>query len=607
MTAPESTFDPKTFVSTLPATAGVYQMYDAQGHILYVGKAKNLRSRVSSYFRASGLTLKTQALVARICNMQVTLTETEVEALLLEQSLIKAQRPPYNILLRDDKSYPYIFLSSKDDYPKISVHRGLKRKKGEYYGPFPSASAVHDSIQFLQKTFRLRTCEDSVFSNRSRPCLQYQIQRCSAPCVNLISPKDYAADLHHAQQFLRGKSSELIGVLADQMEQAAEALHYERAALLRDQISSLRKVQSDSPVDNQSGDVDIIGIASDGNKLCVHFLFVRQGRIQGSKSYFVTYHLEETEQELLLSFVSQWYLTGADRDFPREIILPAAVEDSDLLVAALSKAAQKTVRLVWQVKSYREQWQSLAQSAAKQNLVSHLATKSSQLQRVESLQKVLKLEELPNRIECFDISHSSGEKTVASCVVFNREGPLKSDYRRFNIEGITPGDDYAAMEQALTRRYSRVQAEEGPLPDLLVVDGGKGQLGVAKRVMAELGLTHLRLLGVAKGTTRKAGFETLIDGDREFILDGQSSALHLIQSIRDEAHRFAITGHKQRRDKARRVSKLEEIEGVGPTRRRELLRYFGGFQEIAAASVADLQKVPGISKKLADDIYSALH
>ncbi|BFM11533.1 excinuclease ABC subunit UvrC [Simiduia litorea] len=607
MSDTELSFDHKTFLKTLPLTAGVYQMYGETGHILYVGKAKNLRNRVASYFRASGLTPKTQALVARIRTMQVTLTETEVEALLLEQSLIKAQRPPYNILLRDDKSYPYIFISSRDDYPKIGVHRGLKRKKGEYFGPFPGAAAVHESIQFLQKTFRLRTCEDSVFSNRSRPCLQYQIQRCSGPCVDLISPEDYAADLLHAQQFLRGKSSELIGVLADQMEQASTQLHFERAALLRDQITSLRKVQSESPVDNQIGDVDVIGIASDGAQLCVHFLFVRQGRIQGSKSYFVKYHLQETEQELLLSFVSQWYLTGGDRDYPREIILPAAIDDADLLATAISGAAQKNVRLVWQVRSYREQWQSLAQSAARQNLASHLATKSSLLQRFETLQEVLQLEALPERLECFDISHSSGEKTVASCVVFNREGALKSDYRRFNIDGITAGDDYAAMAQALSRRYSRVQAEAGRLPDLLIVDGGKGQLSIAKKVMAELGLPEVKLLGVAKGTTRKAGFETLIDGDREFVLDGQNSALHLIQSIRDEAHRFAVTGHKQRRDKARRVSKLEEIEGVGPSRRRELLRYFGGFQEIAAASAADLEKVPGISKKLADHIYTALH
>lgn len=600
-------FDSKAFLTTLPLTPGVYQMYDAEGHILYVGKAKNLRSRVASYFRAQGLTAKTAALVAKIASMQVTLTETAVEALLLEQSLIKAQRPPYNILLRDDKSYPYIFISSQDDYPRIGIHRGSKKRKGEYFGPFPGAGAVHDSINFLQKTFRLRSCDDSVFANRSRPCLQYQIQRCSGPCVNLIDVADYRADLAHAEAFLRGKSAALITELADKMDVASSSLQFERAAVLRDQISSLRKVQSESSVDNQAGDVDIIGLAADGARVCVHFLFVRQGRIQGSKSYFVKYHLGESEHDLLMSFISQWYLTGGDRDFPKEIIVADAFEEADLLSEAISKAAGRKVTLVWQVRSYRQQWQGLAQSAAKQNLASHLAAKSNQLERFEELQAVLKLDALPERLECFDISHSSGEKTVASCVVFNTEGPLKSDYRRFNIEGITGGDDYAAMEQALSRRYTRVQSESGRLPDVLIVDGGKGQLSVARNVMAELGLSDVKLLGVAKGTTRKAGFETLIDGEREFVLDGQNSALHLIQAIRDEAHRFAITGHRQRRDKARKVSRLEEIAGVGPNRRRELLRHFGGFQEIAAASAADLALVPGISKKLADDIYTALH
>lgn len=600
-------FDAKTFVKSLPKTPGVYQMYDGAGHILYVGKAKNLKNRVASYFRTQGLSPKTEALVARIGSMQVTLTETEVEALLLEQSLIKAQRPPYNILLRDDKSYPYIFISSKDTYPRLGIHRGVKRKRGDYFGPFPGASAVHDSINFLQKAFKLRTCEDSVFANRSRPCLQHQIERCSAPCVKLISPEDYRADLAHAEQFLRGKSNEVVTALADQMEQASQALNFERAAQLRDQIAALRSVQTESSVDNQSGDVDVIGLAAEAERVCVHFLFVRQGRIQGSKSYYLKYHLGESEGDLLMSFLSQWYLAGGDRDFPREIIVPQALTGAELLTDAIGKAADRKITITWQVRAYRQNWQNLAQSAARQNLASDMAAKSSMVQRYEALQQVLGLETRPERLECFDISHSSGEKTVASCVVFNLEGPLKSDYRRFNIEGHTPGDDYAAMAQALSRRYTRVQNEGAKLPDLLIVDGGKGQLSIARRVMAELGLSDVRLLGVAKGTTRKAGFETLLDGGREFTLDGQHSALHLIQAIRDEAHRFAITGHKQRRDKARKVSKLEEIPGVGPRRRRELLRHFGGFQEIARASAADLARVPGISKKLADDIYTALH
>ncbi|MBB3168459.1 excinuclease ABC subunit UvrC [Simiduia aestuariiviva] len=600
-------FDSAGFVKSLPHTPGVYQMYGVDGHILYVGKAKNLKARVASYFRAQGLSAKTEALVRRIQSMQVTLTTTEVEALLLEQSLIKAQRPPYNILLRDDKSYPYIFISSRDEFPRIKVHRGLKKKKGEYFGPFPGASAVHESINFLQKAFKLRTCEDSVFSNRSRPCLQYQIERCSGPCVKLISPENYRADLANAERFLRGKSTDLITELADQMESAAHSLDFERAAQLRDQIAALRSVQTESTVDNQSGDVDVVGLATEGERVCVHFLFVRQGRIQGSKSYYVKHHLGESESDLLMAFLAQWYLAGGDRDFPREIIVPWELASASLLSDAIGQAANHKVAVVWQVRSYRQSWQSLALSAAKQNLASDLAAKSSMVQRFEALQAILHFDETPERLECFDISHSSGEKTVASCVVFNQEGPLKSDYRRFNIEGHTPGDDYAAMAQALTRRYSRVQSEGGRLPDLLIVDGGKGQLSIARDVLEELGLTQMRLLGVAKGTTRKAGFETLIDGTREFVLDSQHAALHLIQSIRDEAHRFAITGHKQRRDKARKVSKLEEIPGVGPRRRRELLRHFGGFQEIAGASAADLAKVPGISKKLADDIYTALH
>ncbi|AFU97522.1 excinuclease ABC subunit UvrC [Simiduia agarivorans] len=606
MTAPVE-FDSKAFVKSLPGHPGVYQMFDADGKILYVGKAKNLKNRVASYFRATGLTPKTEALVARIRSMQVTLTETEVEALLLEQSLIKAQRPPYNILLRDDKSYPYIFLSDRDDFPRIVAHRGSKRKRGSYFGPFPGAAAVHESIQFLQKTFRLRSCEDSVFANRSRPCLQYQIGRCSGSCVDLISKEDYAEDLKHAVDFLKGHSSALIVELADQMEQASNNLAFERAAMLRDQIANLKKVQSESAVDNQAGDVDVIGCALRDGRLCVHFLFVRAGRVQGSRSFFVNAGLDESEAELLLAFLAQWYLAGGERDWPKEILVPQLLTETDLFAQAVSRQAEKKVAVVNQVRSHRAQWQQLAAQAAEQNLASEAANKANMLDRFESLQQLLNLEAVPERLECFDISHTGGERTIASCVVFNREGALKSDYRRFNIDGITGGDDYAAMSQALNRRYSRVLEEGAQLPDLLIVDGGKGQLSMAREVLAELGLSDLPLLGIAKGTTRKAGFETLLYAGREFALDSRHAALHLLQAIRDEAHRFAITGHKQRRDKARRTSRLEDIEGVGPKRRRELLRHFGGLQGVQAASAADLAKVPGISKKLADDIYSALN
>jgi len=602
-------FDHKTFLKNLTTQAGVYQMFDEAGSILYVGKAKNLKNRVSSYFRNTGLNSKTVALVGRIRQIEVTVTRSEAEALILEHNLIKSQRPPYNILLRDDKSYPYIFVSSEDDFPRISLHRGSRKKKGDYFGPYPNVGAVRSSLDFLQKTFRIRQCEDSVYRNRSRPCLQYQIKRCSGPCVELISKEDYQRDLRHTALYLRGDSEKLTTELANQMDVAAQDLDFEAAAQYRDQISALRRLQASQSIDAVNGEADVVALIREGGGVCVHVLFIRQGRILGSKSYFPSEKLAENEAEVLSAFLPQFYLGSSGREVPPEIIISDELEDQGAIAEALSLQAGRQISISAKVRSHRAKWRELALEAARQNLMARLASKQSQLKRFELLQDAMSLDEMPQRLECFDISHSSGELTVASCVVFDTSGPLKSDYRRFNIEGITGGDDYAAMEQALTRRYTRIKKGEGKLPDVLLIDGGKGQLSAARRVMLELGIEGVRLLGVAKGTTRKAGFETLFfdNSTTELVLNSDSGALHLIQHIRDEAHRFAITGHKQRRDKKRNTSTLEDIPGVGAKRRRELLRHFGGLHEVKRASAEDLARVPTISKKIAEDIYSALH
>lgn len=602
-------FDSVRFLASTTQQPGIYQMFGSDGAILYVGKAKNLKARLSSYFRKTGLTPKTHALVSRIARVEVTVTASETEALILEQNLIKSNRPPYNILLRDDKSYPYIFISSGEDYPRISFHRGAKKKRGDYFGPFPNVGAVKESLNFLQKTFRIRQCEDSVYNNRTRPCLQYQIKRCTAPCVEFISPEDYKTDLHHTQLFLTGNSDKLLSELADQMDSAAQQLQFEKAAAYRDQITALRVVQSQQVIEEGNGDIDVIAAEMRAAAICVHILFIRQGRILGSRSFYPSSTLAETPAEILEEFIPQFYLASSGREIPREIIVSHPLEEAELISAALQQSAGRQVFINHQVRSHRSKWLQMAAMAALQNLIAHVNSKKNSLDRFVALQEALGLEETPQRLECFDISHSSGELTVASCVVFDTNGPLKSDYRRFNIEGITAGDDYAAMEQALTRRYTRLQNGEGKLPDILLIDGGKGQLGKAIEVLGELGVQGVQLIGVAKGTTRKAGFETLFDGETgaEIVLPGDSPALHLIQHIRDESHRFAITGHKQRRDKKRKTSTLEGIPGIGATRRRELLRHFGGLQEVQNASIDDLARVNGISQKLAEEIYAFFH
>jgi excinuclease ABC subunit C len=602
-------FDHSLFLANTTQQPGIYQMFGVDGAILYVGKAKNLKARLSSYFRKTGLTPKTQALVSRIARIEVTVTASETEALILEQNLIKSNRPPYNILLRDDKSYPYIFISSGEDYPRISFHRGAKKKRGDYFGPFPNVGAVKESLHFLQKTFRVRQCEDSVFKNRTRPCLQYQIKRCTAPCVEFISPADYKTDVYHTSLFLTGNADKLLGELADKMDVAAQALAFEKAAAYRDQITALRTVQSQQVIEEGNGDIDVIAAEMRAAAICVHVLFIRQGRILGSRSFYPSATLAETPAEILAEFIPQFYLTTSGREIPRELIVGSQLEEAELLSAALQQAVGRQVLINHQVRSHRAQWLQMAATAAQQNLIAHINNKKNSLDRFIALQEALNLDETPQRLECFDISHSSGELTVASCVVFDTNGPLKSDYRRFNIDGITPGDDYAAMDQALTRRYTRLQNGEGKLPDILLIDGGKGQLGKAIEVLAELGVNGVQLIGVAKGTTRKAGFETLFDGETgaEIVLPGDSPALHLIQHIRDESHRFAITGHKQRRDKKRKTSTLEDVPGIGASRRRELLRHFGGLHEVQNASINDLVRVNGISQKLAEEIYAFFH
>lgn len=601
-------FDSASFLKQLTTRPGVYQMYDAGGKLLYVGKARNLRARVSSYFRASGLTTKTMALVAKIGDIQVTVTSTEVDALLLEHNLIKSHRPPYNILLRDDKSYPYIFLSTEDEFPRLSLHRGAKRRKGTYFGPYPSASAVRESLHFLQKVFRVRQCEDSFFRNRSRPCLQHQIDRCTAPCVGLVSPEDYAEQVQHTALFLGGKSQELMVRLADDMEQAAAALEYEKAAVYRDQLSQLQHVQASQGIEGTSGELDILAATVEGGRACVQVLFVRNAQVLGSKTYYPPLKLDEQPAEVLAAFLPQFYLAAA-RPIPGEIIVNELPEASASLAEALTTQAGRKVGIRARVRDARARWLQLAQQTAETNLRSHLAGRQSTLERLQALQSLLGLPEPPERMECFDISHSSGEATVASCVVFDQNGPRKSDYRRFNIDGITAGDDYAAMQQALERRYKRLQAGEGSLPDILFIDGGKGQVAQAMGVLESLQLPAVEVVGVAKGVTRKAGFETLVRGQTgsEQQLRGDNPALHLIQAIRDEAHRFAITGHRARRDKARTQSSLESIPGVGAKRRRELLRHFGSAAGVSNANVAELKKISGISATLAQQIYDHLH
>ncbi len=605
---PKGGFDSAAFLRTLTSRPGVYRMLDEKGAILYVGKARNLKKRVSSYFRPGNPSPKVQALVAQIRAIEVTVTHTEGEALLLENNLIKAHRPRYNVVLRDDKSYPYIFLSGESDFPRLGFHRGPQREQGRYFGPYPSAGAVRETLQLLQKLFPVRQCEDSFYRNRSRPCLQYQIKRCTAPCVGLVTPATYAEDVRHAVMFLEGRSNTVAEELAERMETAAAALEFEQAARLRDQITSLRRVQERQYVSGGGGDADIVAVAARAGMACVQVLFVRGGRLLGSKDFFPRAPEGVEAREILQAFLPQFYLNARHAaDIPGEILIEAGFDASELLEEVLGTEAGHRVRLLHRLRGERARWVVLARTNAEQALASRLASRQDVYRRFEALQDALDLDALPQRLECFDISHTMGEATVASCVVFDRNGPLKSDYRRFNISGITPGDDYAAMQQALSRRYTRLKSGEGKLPDVLFIDGGRGQVAEALKVIEELQVEGVIVVGVAKGPSRKAGLERLVVGGREFTLRADSPALHLIQQIRDEAHRFAITGHRQQRARKRSRSPLETVEGVGPKRRRGLLRHFGGLQGIARAGVEDLARVPGISRALAQRLYDAFH
>ena len=603
----QSNFDSKTFLPSLTRRPGVYRMLDSEGDVLYVGKARNLRNRVTSYFRASGLATKTIALMNKVDDIQVTVTASETEALLLEQSLIKADRPIYNVLFRDDKSYPYICLT-EHTFPRLALHRGTKQQVGRYFGPYPSAGAVRESIQVLQKLFQLRSCEDGFYKNRSRPCLQHQIGRCSAPCVGRVESEDYAADVGLAQMFLEGRSRAVLQELKQRMESASKAREFEHAARYRDQIAQLRRIQENQYVHGESGEVDVFALAQDSSYTCVQGLFIRGGRVIGQRTWYPKNELDTPPGALLSSFVSQYYLASEGRVIPKLVLTSIPLDEEELVESVLAGRSGRKVSVRSKVRAQRARWLEMARDNAALSLTSYVAERRNVFSRFVDLQELLELEDMPKRLECFDISHTSGEATVASCVVFDTNGPLKSDYRRFNIEGVTAGDDYAAMEQALRRRYRRLKEGEAVLPDLLVIDGGQGQLGKAAGVLSELQVDDIGLIGVAKGPARKAGLEKiLLYGQGELSVPATSGSMHLLQHIRDEAHRFAITGHRGRRAKNRRRSALDGIAGIGPKRKRELMAYFGSVATIKGAGSEEIAKVPGISQKLADDIYGALH
>jgi excinuclease ABC subunit C len=604
--APANRFDAKVFVDSLPGRPGVYRMLDAHGEILYVGKARNLKNRVGSYFQPSNVQPKVQALIAKTATMEVTITNSETEALLLEYNLIKRHRPRFNVVLRDDKSFPYLHLETNHEFPRLNFYRGSRKQPGKYFGPYPSAGAVRDTLQQLQKLFRIRNCDDAYFANRSRPCLQYQIQRCTAPCVGLVSKEHYARDVSAAIKVLEGRNDEVSEDLGRRMEAAAGRLDFEEAAQLRDQLAKLKVIQAQQIVTaGADHDADVIAIAAANGEYCVALMFVRAGRSLGSTTFFPKAPFAEMS-EVLAAFVMQYYL---ERDAPAEIIVEQAFDEMLLLQSTLAQRSSHKVRICTSVRGIRARWLEMMRNNAEQALNMRRLARVGVESSLEDLREAFDLEEAPNRLECFDISHTGGTDTVASCVVFGVEGPLKSDYRRFNIGGIQPGDDYAAMYQALTRRYKRVRDGEIPKPDVLLIDGGKGQLAEAAKVLDELGVGGVALIGVAKGVDRRAGQEQLflLGQDTPTILPPDSRALHLIQRVRDEAHRFAIAGHRRKRAKRHSQSILETIPGLGPVKRRELLKQFGGLQGILRAGVDDFIQIRGLGRELAQVIYEHLH
>ena len=606
----ESLFDHKAFLAAVSEQAGVYRMYDITQTVIYVGKAKHLKKRLASYFRKDVGSNKTRALVKQISAIDVTVTHTEGEALILENNYIKKYQPKYNILLRDDKSYPYLLITDHK-HPKLGLHRGGKKVKGDYFGPYPTVGAVWESLRLMQKLFPLRQCEDSYYRARSRPCLQHQLGRCSAPCVDKISVDDYQKQVQLAKLFLKGKSSKVIEHLVENMENASKTLNFEHAAKYRDQISTLRKVQQQQFVSGSAAEMDVIGLHRHKSQACIHLLFIRDHKILGSKSYFPTVPVDTSDAEIIAAFISQHYI-GNDLNLgaiPKEIIIPEAIESQEDIVRVIIEQAEHDVKMSHNVRTERAQYLRLACTNAATALMTRNSHKESMQARFSALNEVFELPNGISRIECFDISHTMGQQTVASNVVFNQEGPLKSDYRRYNVFGITPGDDYAAMAFALDKRYSKVTSEE-KMPDIIFIDGGKGQLAKAEDFFAGVDKVKTPLLvGVAKGESRKPGLETLIlAGSHQLIsLPATSPALHLVQHIRDESHRFAIAGHRAKRQKASKKSTLESIPGIGAKKRQALLQYLGGLQEVLKADRATLEKVPGVSKVLAENIYDALH
>ncbi|MCJ2375310.1 excinuclease ABC subunit UvrC [Vibrio sp. ZSDZ34] len=604
-------FDSTAFLNTVTNQPGVYRMYDAESVVIYVGKAKDLKKRLSSYFRKTVDREKTRALVSHINKIDVTVTHTETEALILEHNYIKQYLPKYNVLLRDDKSYPYIYISAHQ-HPRLSIHRGAKRKKGEYFGPYPDSGAVRQTLHLIQKIFPVRQCEDSVYANRSRPCLMYQIGRCAGPCVSsIISDEEYQEVVNYVRLFLQGKDNKVLQILVDKMDQASQALKFEDAAKYRDQIQAIRRIQEQQFVSEDSDDdMDVLGFAQENGVACIHILMIRQGKILGSRSHFPKVPRNTSEQEVFYSFISQYYLNQREsRTIPTRIIHgDNLIDDVEPLQSALSELANHKVIFHVNPKRSRAQYLKLSNTNALTAITTKINHKMTINKRFKALQDVMGMESIA-RMECFDISHTMGESTIASCVVFNQEGPLKQEYRRYNITGITGGDDYAAMGQVLERRYSK-QIDVDRIPDIIFIDGGKGQLNRAVEIVSKYWHDWPKLpkiIGIAKGVTRKPGLETLITNDgTEFNLPSDAPALHLIQHIRDESHNHAIAGHRAKRAKTRRVSPLEGIEGVGPKRRQALLKFMGGIQELRRASVEEIAKVPGISISLAENIYQAL-
>ena len=597
-------FDPKTFLSHVATLPGVYQKRDAEGKVLYVGKAKNLRNRLSSYFRDSGMSAKTRALMRQVVDIDTTITHSETEALILENNLIKTHLPKYNILLRDDKSYPYIHLSAHA-FPRLTLHRGA-RKGGEYFGPYPNVQAARYALEILAKVFRVRQCEDSYFASRSRPCLQYQIERCYAPCVDYIDRAAYAETVAHTRDFLNGRSDALLQELTTKMEAAAENRAYEQAALLRDQLIQLRKTTEKQHMVAGEADVDVLAVATAYGEACVQVLFYRDGHNVTSQAYYPKLPEETPEADILAAFITQYY---HERHAPPQLILNHELADADTIAAWLSEKNGRKTTLNSHSRDTRRKWLELAEENAKLSLGLRLTGKLTMQQRFAALAEAFAWPDIPERLECIDISHTQGEATVASCVVFDHRGALKSDYRRYNIRDVAAGDDYAAIRQTVSRRFERIRKEDGVLPDVLFIDGGKGQLRQAVEVFNELGISGVHLVGVAKGQGRKAGLEQFWFPHEETAryLPPDSQAMQLIVQIRDEAHRFAITGHRAGRAKNSKRSVLEQIPGVGAKRRQALLKYFGGLAQIRLAGVEELARVPGVSETLAKEIYATLH